>query len=152
MPERDGYIAGVPCWIDCTQPDPQAATRFYGALFGWQCENMMPPDSGGKYYIARIRGGDVAAIGSAPDDGGTPTWNTYIWVDSADETASKAQRAGGTIVAEPYDVFDAGRMATLRDPEGAVFNVWQAKSNRGAKVVNEHGSLNFNGLATRDVT
>ena len=45
---------------------------------------------------------------------------------------------------------DAGRMAVLADPEGAVFCVWQAKNNKGAKVVNEHGSLNFNGLATRD--
>ena len=41
-------------------------------------------------------------------------------------------------------------MAVLADPEGAVFCVWQAKNHRGAKVVNEHGSLNFNGLATRD--
>ena len=41
-------------------------------------------------------------------------------------------------------------MAVLADPEGAVFCVWQAKDHRGAKVVNEHGSLNFNGLATRD--
>ena len=25
MPERDGYIAGVPCWVDTSQPDPDAA-------------------------------------------------------------------------------------------------------------------------------
>jgi predicted enzyme related to lactoylglutathione lyase len=41
-------------------------------------------------------------------------------------------------------------MAVLTDPEGASFFVWQAKNHKGAKVVNEHGSLNFNGLATRD--
>jgi predicted enzyme related to lactoylglutathione lyase len=51
---------------------------------------------------------------------------------------------------EPFDVMDAGRMAVLGDPEGAVFCVWQAANNRGAQIVNEHGSLNFNGLATRD--
>ena len=51
---------------------------------------------------------------------------------------------------EPFDVMDAGRMAVLTDPEGAVFCVWQAKEHKGAKVVNEHGSLNFNSLATRD--
>jgi hypothetical protein len=42
-------------------------------------------------------------------------------------------------------------MAVLGDPEGAVFCVWEAKENKGAQIVNEHGSLNFNGLATRDV-
>ena len=31
---RDGYPAGVPCWIDTTQPDPQAAAEFYRGLLG----------------------------------------------------------------------------------------------------------------------
>ena len=78
------------------------------------------------------------------------TWNTYIWVDSADETAAKARDAGGGVAMEPFDVLDSGRMAVLTDPEGAAFFVWQAMSHKGATVVNEHGSLNFNGLATRD--
>jgi predicted enzyme related to lactoylglutathione lyase len=78
------------------------------------------------------------------------TWNTYVWVGSADETASKARDAGGGVAMEPFDVMDSGRMAVLTDPEGAAFCVWQANNHRGAKVVNEHGSLNFNGLATRD--
>jgi len=64
--------------------------------------------------------------------------------------AGRREAAGGAAVVEPFDVMDSGRMAVLTDPEGAAFCVWQAKNHRGAKVVNEHGSLNFNGLATRD--
>jgi len=111
----------------------------------------MPEGSEVRYSIARIRGGDVAGVGSSPD-GGPPaaTWNTYIWVESADQTAEKARAAGGTVTVEPYDVMDFGRMAVLTDPEGAAFCVWEAKEHKGARVVNEHGSLNFNGLATRD--
>ncbi len=153
MAERDGYIAGVPCWIDTSQPDPGAAVKFYESLFGWEFEDMMPADSpGGSYFIARIRGGDVAAVGSIPE-GAPPmaTWNTYVWVDSADETASKVKNAGGNVIAEPFDVMDAGRMACFADPEGAVFFVWQANQHKGARVVNEHGSLNFNNLGTRDI-
>ena len=151
MPERDGYIPGVPCWVDTSQPDPEAALPFYRGLFGWEFENMMPEGSLGEYFVARIRGGDVAAVGSIPE--GLPKmamWNTYVLVSSADETASKARAAGGGVVMEPFDVMDSGRMAVLTDPEGAVFSAWQAKNHKGAKVVNEHGSLNFNGLATRD--
>jgi predicted enzyme related to lactoylglutathione lyase len=151
MPERDGYIPGVPCWIDTSQLDPEAAVGFYSELFGWQFEDVMPPGAEGKYLTARIRGGDVAAVGSIPE--GAPqvaTWNTYVWVDSADETAAKVRDAGGTVVMEPFDVMDAGRMAVFADPEGAVFMVWQAKEHRGARIVNEHGSLNFNDLNTRD--
>jgi predicted enzyme related to lactoylglutathione lyase len=123
---------------------------FYAGLFGWQLEDVMPEGSDGSYFIGRIRGGDVAAVGSIPE-GAPPMamWNTYVWVVSADETASKVRAAGGTVVMKPFDVMDAGRMAVVADPEGAVFCLWQAKSHKGAKVVNEHGSLNFNGLASR---
>jgi uncharacterized protein len=151
MPERSGYIPGVPCWVDTSQPDPEAAVDFYSGLFGWEFENVMPPDSPGKYFIARIRGGDVAAVGSIPE--GTPpeaAWNTYIWVESADQTASKIRDAGGNVVMEPFDVMAFGRMGVFTDPEGAVFSVWQANEHKGAQIVNEHGSLNFNGLNTRD--
>ena len=48
MPERDGYIPGVPCWIDTSQPDPEAAVAFYGGLFGWEFEDVMPPGSPGS--------------------------------------------------------------------------------------------------------
>ena len=152
MPERDGYIPGVPCWIDTSQPDPEAAVDFYSGLFGWEFEDVMPPESEGKYFIARIRGGDVAAVGSVPE-GGPPiaTWNTYVWCESADQAAAKVLDAGGRVLIEPFDVMDAGRMAVLADPEGAAFCVWQAKKHKGARIVNEAGSLNFNGHNTRDV-
>jgi predicted enzyme related to lactoylglutathione lyase len=151
MLARDGYLPGVPCWVDTSQPDPEAAVAFYSGLFGWDCEDTMPPQAPGHYFIARLRGGDVAAISSAPE-GGPPNaaWNTYVWVESADEAAQKAVDAGGRVVMEPFDVMDAGRMAVLADPEGAALCVWQAKRHRGAQVVNEPGSLNFNGLNTHD--
>jgi predicted enzyme related to lactoylglutathione lyase len=151
MTERERYIPGVPCWIDTTQPDPDAAISFYRGLFGWEFENVMPAGSDGSYSIGRIRGGDVAAVASIPANApSSATWNTYIWVDDADETASIARGAGGSVVTAPFDVLDSGRMAVIADPEGAVFSVWQARSHKGAAVVNEHGSLNFNTLATRD--
>src|SRR5918911_561015 len=139
MPERDGYIPGVPCWVDVSEPDPEAAVDFYGGLFSWEFEDVMPPSSEGKYFIARHeaasssifdvsgarRRGDVAAVRSileaAPP---TAMWNTYFWVDSADEAASKVRDAGGSVLMEPFDFMDACRMAVFTDPEGSVFG-WQ---------------------------
>ncbi len=149
--ERDGYPAGVPCWIDTGQPDPEAAVRFYAGLFGWEFEDRMPAESPGRYFVARLRGLDVAAVGSQSDQPPpTPIWKTYVWVDSADETTVKATEAGGAVLAEPFDVGDAGRMAVLADTEGAVFCVWEAKEHRGAQLVNEPGTWNFSELNTRD--
>ena len=150
MSAQDRYIPGVPCWIDTSQPDPAAAAAFYGALFGWDLEDAMPPDSGASYYMARLRGESVAAI-SSQQQPGPPTWNTYVWVADAGETTAKVREAGGSVLAEPFDVFDAGRMAVFADPAGAVFSVWQAGRHRGAGIVNEPGSLNFNDLETPDV-
>jgi uncharacterized protein len=151
MPERDGYIPGVPCWVDTSQPDPESAVEFYRGLFGWEFESVMPPDAPGQYFVGRIRGGDVAAVGSIPEAMPPQAmWNTYIWVDSADETATKVTDAGGSVLMEPFDIPGSGRMAVFADPEGAAFCVWQAREHKGAKIVNEHGSLNFNGLNTRD--
>ncbi len=151
MPERDGYIPGVPCWVDTSQADPEAVLPFYQGLFGWEFEQAAPEGSGPRYFIGRIRGRDAAAVSSIPE-GAPPMsmWNTYIWVDSADEAAARAREAGGTVVQGPFDVMGAGRMAVVLDPEGAAFCLWEPKEHTGAGVVNEHGSLNFNGLATRD--
>src|ERR1700734_3913895 len=122
MLERDGSPPGVPGWVDTSQPDPEAATAFYSGLFGWDFKDAMPPDSDGKYFIASLGGGAVAAVGSQPEGGASmATWNTYVWVDDADATAAKVRDAGGRVMADPFDVFDAGRMAVFSDPEGAAF-------------------------------
>ncbi|HEX2392332.1 MAG TPA: VOC family protein [Solirubrobacterales bacterium] len=152
MNGRDRYIPGVPCWVDTTQPDPGAAVEFYAGLFGWELEDTMPPDAPGSYFIARLGGGDVGAISSPMGEAPTnATWNTYVWVDSADEAAAKVGSAGGTVMAEPFDVMEAGRMAVCADREGAAFCLWQPNRHRGATVVNEAGSVNFNNLNTRDL-
>jgi hypothetical protein len=89
---------------------------------------------------------------SSPPEGAPAqaVWNTYIWVEDADEAAAKTREAGGSVLSEPFEVMDAGRMAVLADPEGAVFCVWQAREHKGARIVNEPGSLNFNVLNTSD--
>ena len=55
---------------------------------------------------------------------------------------------GAKLLAPAFDVFDAGRMAILQDPTGAVFTVWQANKNAGIGVVNEPGALCWADLNT----
>ena len=166
MPERDGYIPGVPCWVDVSEPDPEAAVDFYGGLFGWEFRDVMPTSSESRYFIAWHKaksssifdisgdtlGGEVAAVRSIAEAAPpTAMWNTYFWVERADEAASKVRDAGGSVVTEPFDFMDACRMAVFTDPEGAAFAVWEAKKYKGARLVNDPGALVFNGLNTRDV-
>jgi predicted enzyme related to lactoylglutathione lyase len=149
--ERDGYQHGVPCWVDTIQPDPEAAVAFYSRLFGWEAEDAMPPDSPGSYFVCRLRGRDVAAIGSGPPDAPpAPAWNTHVWVDDAEAAAARVAAAGGGTMIEPFDVFDSGRLGLFSDPSGAAFCVWQPGTHRGAQLVNEAGAWSMSMLHTAD--
>jgi uncharacterized protein len=79
-----------------------------------------------------------------------PAWTSYVAVDDADATAARAAELGGTVHAPPFDVGDAGRMAILADPTGAVFALWQAGDMIGARVVNDVGALTMNQVNTDD--
>ena len=149
MFERKSYPFGVPCWVDTIQPDVDAAVAFYSSLFGWECEDQMPPDAGGHYYSAKLHGLDVAAIGG-PAAAPKGMWQSYVAVESADDAARRVEKAGGRIVTEPTDAMDAGRYATFADLAGAEFSVWQARRHIGAQLCNEPGTWNFSELNTRD--
>jgi predicted enzyme related to lactoylglutathione lyase len=112
MSEREHYPPGVPCWVDTLQADPQAALDFYGPLFGWEFAGPgpMPGQAPGKYFVAQLRGRDVAGIGSAPAADRPPpvAWNTYVRVDSVEHAAERAGAAGGRLLDEPADALPAG--------------------------------------------
>jgi predicted enzyme related to lactoylglutathione lyase len=48
-------------------------------------------------------------------------------------------------------VLDAGRVAAIGDPTGAVVSLWQPRARAGAELVNETGALCWNELATTDI-
>jgi predicted enzyme related to lactoylglutathione lyase len=156
MSERERYPAGVPCWVDTIQPDPDAAVRFYAELFGWQFTGpgRMPGEPPGKYFVAQAGGRDVAGVASQPSAGAPPSavWNTHISVESADDAAEKARDAGGAVAVAPFDAPPAGRMAVLRDPAGAYFCVWEPIERHGAQLVNEPGAWAMSLLATPDLS
>jgi len=153
MLPRNGYPAGVPCWADIMQPDLDATMSFYGDLFGWTFELRTPTDAPQRYAYALLDGLVVAGVGGPPTgDAEAARWTTYIWVDSADESAARIEANGGRVLAPPADIPHAGRAAVCADPQGAVFGLWQAKENRGAQLVNAPGSWNFSELNVRDHT
>jgi hypothetical protein len=148
MAERTSHEPGTPSWVDLGSPDPSASAEFYGRLFGWEIEDA-GPESGG-YRMCTLRGRSVAGLGPQQTPDQPPWWTTYVSVADADMTAKKVEAAGGNVLVAPMDVMDAGRMAVFTDAEGAVFSVWQPQAHIGAEIVNEHGSLTWNELNSRD--
>jgi uncharacterized protein len=151
MSERDGFQPGVPSWVDNLGPDPKRSMDFYGAIFGWDFIGPGPMPGEGEYFVARLRGRDVAGVGSAPaGNEAQPGWTTYVEVESADSAAEAAGEAGGKVLAEPFDAPPAGRVAIVADPAGASLGVWEPRERRGAQLVNEPGAWSMSALNTPD--
>lgn len=142
------YPAGVTSWIETRQPDVDAAIAFYGGLFGWEFEDVLPPGVAGRYVIATLDGLDVASLTNAADQ--TASWETYVAVDDADAAAARLVSLGATEVEPVRDAGPAGRSARFTDPQGAPFSVWQAGRRLGAQVTNAPGAWNFSDLRTSD--
>jgi len=151
MQAIDAYPAGVPCWIDLVQADPDRTMAFYGDLFGWAYEVRTPPEAPTRYAYALLDGLTVGGVGGPPAGAGDgPGWTTYVCVTSADETVGAVEANGGRVLAAPVDIPRSGRVAVCADPSGARFGVWQAAELRGAQLVNAPGSWNFSELHTAD--
>jgi predicted enzyme related to lactoylglutathione lyase len=149
MPEMTEYAPGTPCWVDLSTSSVDAAGTFYATLFGWEISPVDDPNAGG-YTMLLKDGKPVAALSPLQHEGQPPAWTTYVSVEDADKTTEIAQSAGGTVIAAPFDVFDAGRMAILADPAGAMVALWQGNTMKGASIVDEPGSFSWAELSSRD--
>lgn len=150
MSERTGYVAGTPCWVDLGTPDIAAAVEFYGGLFGWEIPETEDAEQTGGYRQALKGGKPVAGMMPLMQEGQPPAWSTYVSVEDADATAAAVREAGGSVIAEPMDVMELGRMSVFTDPSGAFFGVWQPGTFFGAAAVNEVNTVVWNELNTRD--
>jgi len=122
-------------------------------LFGWSATDV-PTDVGSVYTLLSQDGRDICALWQMTPEmqqqGIPPHWQSYVSVTSADAAAAKARELGGQVLMEAMDVMDVGRMATLQDPTGAVFAIWEPKRHVGAQLVNDPGTFCWNELQTKD--
>lgn len=146
MGERTSYEPGTFAWAELATSDADAAKTFYTTLFGWDYEDS-PIGDGQLYSMARRDGHEVAALFGSDQP---PHWNCHVSVASVDESTARAGEHGATVVAEPFDVMDVGRMSVIADPTGAALCLWEARSHIGAALVNTPGAMTWNDLITPD--
>lgn len=147
------YPQGTFSWADNTSTKADAAKAFYMDLFGWG--KIDEPLGGDMFYTMFQHQGEHAAGFAAmmPDmqAQGIPShWTNYVTVEDVDAMVEPIQANGGTILFEPMDIFDSGRMLQFMDPTGAQLGLWQAKNHIGAGIVNTVGAMCWNELLTRD--
>jgi uncharacterized protein len=147
--ERDSYKPGTFCWAELQTTDADAAKAFYSGLLGWTHEDQ-PIGEGSVYTMLSRDGRQVAALYAGQQEGMPPFWASYVSVEDADAEAERARELGATVLAGPFDVMQAGRMAVIQDPQGAAVSLWQAGDRFGAQLVNAPGAPTLNQLNTSD--
>jgi hypothetical protein len=108
---------------------------------------------GETYTIFKLKEKDVAAgyrLDPKQHAGVPPHWMLYIATGDADATAKKSEGLGGVTVMPPFEVYDLGRMAVVKDPTGATFSIWQPRKNTGIGIQNEPGDFCWGQLNTDD--
>ena len=147
------YPHGTFCWADNVSTDSEAAKPFYMDLFGWEIDEM-PVGGGMSYTMFKQDGAYTAALsGMRPDlqAQGIPShWSCYVAVEDVDALMEVVTENGGSIIVEPMEVFESGRLAFIQDPTGAQLGLWQARNHIGAGIVNTAGAMCWNELVTAD--
>ena len=149
---RESYENGVFSWVDLATTDLDAAKQFYTKLFNWDFQDL-PVEGGPPYSMAFKNDRRVAALFLMPDEmkgRNIPShWQSYINVKDLEATVQKWKTHGGAVLDHPFDVMEAGRMAVVKDPTGAVVSLWQANNHIGADLVNEVNTFCWAELQTR---
>ncbi|MCP3165391.1 VOC family protein [Myxococcus qinghaiensis] len=149
MPSVDSHAAGTPAWVDLSTPDLEGARRFYGALFGW--EFLVGPEEARYYTMCQLGGRKVAGMSlKDPAIPGRAYWELAFEAADTQSLAARAVELGGKLVVPPTSASGQGTFASIVDPTGARFNLWQSGEHQGAQVVREPGSMAWHEVNTRD--
>jgi predicted enzyme related to lactoylglutathione lyase len=112
-------------WYELITSDIDAAATFYSAVIGWSVRGSVAPGMDYRQWTmgdATI-GGLMAMPGAAADQGMRPLWLGYISVANVDAACEEITAAGGGVDMAAWDVPQVGRIAMVRDPQGAPFYV-----------------------------
>ena len=128
----DGEV-GAPIWFELYAKDYSGSQAFLSEVFGWTFDVVSDTDQF-RYATVSVDGEPKIGIMdfSADIHAAMPAyWNNYIRVANCDEAAAAVASSGGTLLMSPSDS-PHGRMAAVRDPNGAEFSLMQALENPGA--------------------
>ena len=118
---------GTFIWHGNQSTDVEKAKSFYTELLGWQTEEW-PGEQ--EYTIIKV--GDKGHGGISAAQGGAPShWMGNVFVEDTDETARRAEAAGGRILFGPESIPEVGRFALIADPQGATVTAFTPQGEGG---------------------
>ena len=144
-------------WRDLLTNNPAASQRFYGELFGWTFESIGESSnlrSNSAYTLirhnGRLIGGmvDTQALNGRDD---ISQWVVLMAVEDLDARTRAVTKNGGEVVAPPTDLQARGRLALVRDAEGALLGLLETRDGDPQDSEPEIGGFLWDELWTTDV-
>jgi len=117
-------------WNELGTTDQDAASTFYGALFGWTYEDHPMGPSGTYRTIQngdRPNGGIRLLTEQETAAGVPPNWLVYFTTEDVDGSATKVGELGGAVLAPPMQLPMGSRIAVVADPQGAAFALFEGE-------------------------
>ena len=142
------FRPGAPCWIELNTPDVSVSSKFYRRVFGWVAVALEPEEAGYLMFYKDRR--EVAAVGPLDHEQQRTAWTLFFTTTDVHRSVEDAERFGGTVLVEPFNIGDDGRMAYFIDPQGGVFGVWEPGDFSGFAAVDEPDTFGWADLWTPD--
>ena len=111
-------------YLELHTTDAARAKSFYVELFGWKTKDTPVPGVG-AYTEIDTQEGPEAGLMPQQEPGARSAWLAYVKVPKLDETVSRAQKLGATVVASRTEIKGVGWFAVLEDPTGARIAVFE---------------------------
>ncbi|BFM12583.1 VOC family protein [Simiduia litorea] len=133
---------GQVVWHDLLTHDMSATKQFYSGLFGWEFTEVPNAFGASPYQLISFENQIIGGAVDTKDLQKGHELSQWITVfSSADLNASIHQLTslGGTIEGGPQSVGDRGKLAVVRDTQGAVFALLQTTKGDPAKTPTKAG-------------
>lgn len=144
-------LLGRPLWYELMTTDMQAAESFYKDIVGW---SAAPFDGAGQPYTMFNRAGQVPVGGlmNLPQGmNAPPHWAMYVGVPKLEDAQAHVKRLGGGEVSPVIEVPNVGRMQMVKDPQGAMFYIYEPSSPpQQAEAKPDVGDASWHELYTTD--
>ena len=115
-------------WFECFTSDVESAGAFYSELLGWRVQSIANPN-GPDYSLIKLGGTGIGGFVPLASRGERPFWMSYLSVADVDTTARRVVASGGVQTRDAFDVSEVGRIAVVRDPQGATFALYKAETS-----------------------
>jgi len=113
-------------WNELITSDPGAAIAYYQTMFGWETE----PFDGGEtpYTMFKLDGVPFGGVMAKPVPDMPSHWLNYVSVTDLDAALAQSISLGGETLFGPMPIPTVGRIAVIKDPQGAAIGLHEAEA------------------------